>query len=74
MQDEILVEQNQIPKILENIFNLGKFALINYDDFKEIISKEINFFERINLDKNVINEFMKFVMENRLKYNYIFKK
>ena len=73
LQDEILVEQNQIPKILENIFNLGKFALIHYDDFKEIISKEINFFERINLDENVITEFMKFVMENRLKYNYIFK-
>ena len=73
LQDEILVEQNQIPKILENIFNLGKFALIHYDDFKEIISKEINFFEGINLDENVITEFMKFVMENRLKYNYIFK-
>ena len=74
LENEILVEENKIPKILENIFNVGKFGLINYnDDFKEIIANEIKLFDRINVDENIINDFMKFVNENRQKYNYIFK-
>ena len=72
LQDEILVEQNRVPKILEDIFNLGKFGLIKYDNFKEVILKEMNFFDKIKLEEDVMNDFMEFLMENRQKYNYIF--
>ena len=73
LQDEILVEQNRVPKILEDIFNLGKFGLIKYDNFKEVILKEMNFFDKIKLEEDVMSDFMEFLMENRQKYNYIFK-
>ena len=72
LQDEILVEQNRVPKILEDIFNLGKFGLIKYDNFKEVILKEMNFFDKIKLEEDVMSDFMEFLMENRQKYNYIF--
>ena len=73
LQDEILVEQNRVPKILEDIFNLGKFGLIKYDNFKEVILNEMNFFDKIKLEEDVMSDFMEFLMENRQKYNYIFK-
>ena len=72
LQDEILVEQNRVPKILEDIFNLGKFGLIKYDNFKEVILNEMNFFDKIKLEEDVMSDFMEFLMENRQKYNYIF--
>ena len=41
LPDEILVEQNQIPKILDEILNLGKFGLIEYNNFKDAIFEEM---------------------------------
>ena len=73
LEDEILVEQTKVPNILEDIFNVGKFALIHYDNFKEVIQNEMKFFDKIKLDKDIINDFMEFLVNNRQKYNYIFK-
>ena len=72
LEDEILVEQTKVPNILEDIFNVGKFALIHYDNFKEVIQNEMKFFDKIKLDKDIINDFMEFLVNNRQKYNYIF--
>ena len=73
LQDEILVEQNQIPKILDEILNFGKFGLIECDNFKEAVFEEMKLYDKIKLDNKVISALMDFVFENRRKYNYIFK-
>ena len=74
LEDEILVEQNKVPKILEDIFNSGKFGLIRYDNdnFKDVIFKEMELYDKVKLDENITNDFMEFLIENRQKYNYIF--
>ena len=74
LQDEILVEQNQIPKILDEILNLGKFGLIKYDNFKDAIFEEMKLYDKIKLDNKIITALMDFVFENRRKYNFIFTK
>ena len=74
LEDEILVEQNQIPKILDEIFNLGKFGLIEYDNFKDAIFDEMKLYDKIKLDNKIITTLMNFVFENRRKYNFIFTK
>ena len=74
LQDEILVEQNQIPKILDEILNLGKFGLIEYNNFKEAIFEEMKLYDKIKLDNKIITALMDFVFENRRKYNFIFTK
>ena len=74
LQDEILVEQNQIPKILDEILNLGKFGLIEYDNFKDAIFEEMKLYDKIKLDNKIITALMDFVFENRRKYNFIFTK
>ena len=70
--NEILVEENNVTKILEEILNVGKFGLIEYDNFKEAIFKEMDLVDKIKLDENISNELMDFVLINRRKYNYIF--
>ena len=74
LQDEILVEQNQIPKILDEILNLGKFGLIEYNNFKDAIFEEMKLYDKIKLDNKIITALMDFVFENRRKYNFIFTK
>ena len=74
LQDEILVEQNQIPKILDEILNLGKFGLIEYNNFKDAIFEEMKLYDKIKLDNKIITALMNFVFENRRKYNFIFTK
>ena len=73
LEDEIIVEQNKVPKILEDIFNQGKFGLIHYDNFKEVIFNEMELYDKIKIDENVASNFMEFLTEHRQKYNYIFK-
>ena len=74
LQDEILVEQNQIPKILDEILNLGKFGIIEYNNFKDAIFEEMKLYDKIKLDNKIITALMDFVFENRRKYNFIFTK
>ena len=73
LDNEILVEQNKVMKILEELLNKGKFGLIQYNNFKEALFKEMEFYDKIKLDENILNDFIEFVFVNRRKYNYIFK-
>ena len=71
--NEILVEQNKVRNILEEISNASKFGINKYNgNFKEIIFDEMNFYEKIKLDEDVINDFNDFLMQFRRKYNHIF--
>ena len=72
LQNEILVEENKVNKILEEILNVGKFGLIEFNNFKEAVFNEMNLIDKIKLNENISNELMDFVLINRRKYNYIF--
>ena len=72
LQNEILVEENKVNKILEEILNVGKFGLIELNNFKEAVFNEMNLVDKIKLNENISNELMDFVLINRRKYNYIF--
>ena len=72
LQNEILVEENKVNKILEEILNVGKFGLIEFYNFKEAVFNEMNLIDKIKLNENISNELMDFVLINRRKYNYIF--
>ena len=73
LENEILVEKNQIGKILIEILNTGKFEIDEINNFQESITKEMNFFNNININENILKEFLNYVNENRRKYNYIYK-
>ena len=73
LENEILVEKNQVGKILVEILNTGKFEIDELNDLKETILKEMKYFNNINLNENVLKEFLDYVNANRRKYNYIYK-
>ena len=73
LENEILVEKNNIADILVELLNTGKFEIDEIDNFKEVIFKEMEYTNNINLKESIMKEFMNFVNENRRKYNYIYK-
>ena len=73
LENEILVEKNQIGKILEEILNTGKFEIDILKNFREAIFKEMKYYNNINIEEKILQEFINYVSENRRKYNYIYK-
>ena len=74
LENEILVEKNQIPKILIELLNKGKFELTALKNIKDAINKEMKYYNNnINIEDNIMKEFMEYINENRRKYNYIYK-
>ena len=74
LENEILVEKNQVPKILVELMNKGKFELDALKNIKDAINKEMKYYNNnINIEDNIMKEFMEYINENRRKYNYIYK-
>ena len=74
LENEILVEIKQIPKILIELLNTGKFELSTLKNFKDAIFKEMKYTNNnINIEDNIMKEFNDYITKNRRKYNYIFK-
>ena len=74
LENEILVEKNQVPKILLELMNKGKFELATLKNIKDAINKEMKYYNNnINIEDNIMKEFMEYINESRRKYNYIYK-
>lgn len=74
LENEILVEKSQVPKILVELMNKGKFELATLKNIKDAINKELKYYNNnINIEDNLMKEFMEYINENRRKYNYIYK-
>ena len=74
LENEILVEKNQVPKILVELMNKGKFELDALKNIKDAINKEMKYYNNnINIEDNIMKEFIEYVNKNRRKYNYIYK-
>ena len=73
LENEILVEKNKVSDILVELINAGKFEIDEINNFKEVIFKEMEFTNNINVKSSILKEFMDYVNENRRKYNYIYK-
>ena len=74
LENEILVEKNEVPKILLELMNKGKFELATLKNIKDAINKEMKYYNNnINIEDNIMKEFIDYINENRRKYNYIYK-
>ena len=72
-EENILIEEKNIPLILKEIFDLNKFEISYFDDFKEALFKEMNYCKEINIEEYIFNEFIEFIRNNRKRYNFIFR-
>ena len=72
-EEDILVEENHIPSLLKEIFNLNKFEISYVDNFKEAVIKEMDYCKEINIEEYIFNEFIEFIRNNRKRYNFIFR-
>ena len=72
-EENILIDENLINKLLKEIFNLNKFEISSADDFSECMNKELNYCKEVNMEEYILNEFISFLKYNRKRYNFIFR-
>ena len=72
-EEDYLIETNNIKPIIEEICNLAQFEIARCDTFQDAINKEMNYFKKCETEKQVLNEFLNFVITKRRKYNFIFR-
>ena len=72
-EENLLIDQNNLPKIMEEIFKLNKFEISDVATFKEAFYKEMEYCKEINIEQYIFNDFVDFIRNNRLKYNFIFR-
>ena len=72
-EEKLLIEQNYLPKIINEIFNINKFEISDVASFKEALFKEMEYCKEINIEQYIFNEFIEFIKTNRKKYNYIYR-
>ena len=72
-EENIVIDENNIPLILKEIFDLYKFEISYVDNFKEALFKEMNYCKEINIEEYIFNEFIEFIKYNRKRYNFIFR-
>ena len=58
---------------MEEIFKLNKFEISDVASFKEALYKEMEYCKDINIEQYIFNDFVDFIKNNRLKYNFIFR-
>ena len=74
LENEILVEKSYIGNIMKEIINIGKFEIDILNNFKDAVFKEMKYYNNnIKVDEQILNDFIKYVSDNRRKYNYIYK-
>jgi len=73
LENEILVEKNQIIQILVEVLNTCNIEIDEFNNFKDVIFKEMEYLNNIKIKDNILKEFMDYVNDNRRKYNYIYK-
>ena len=72
-EEKLLIEQNYLPKIINEIFNINKFEISDVVSFKEALFKEMEYCKEINIEQYIFNEFIEFIKTNRKKYNFIYR-
>ena len=72
-EEILLIDQNYLPIILKEIFNINKFEISDVASFKEALYKEMEYCKEINTEQYIFNEFFEFIRFNRKKYNYIYR-
>ena len=72
-EEELLIDENYLPKLLKEIFNLNKFEISYVNNFKEAMFKEMDYCKEINIEEYIFNEFIEFIKSNRKRYNFIFR-
>ena len=72
-EENLLIDDYKIPKLLNEIFNLAKFEISDADSFEEILYKEMEYYNEIITDEIIFENFVDFIKTNRKKYNYIFR-
>ena len=72
-EEDYLIETNNIKPIIEEICNLAQFEIARCDTFQDAINKEMNYFKKCENEKQILNEFLNFVFNQRRKYNFIFR-
>jgi len=73
LENEILVEKNQVIQILVEVLNTCNIEIDEFNNFKDVIFKEMEYLNNIKIKDNILKEFMDYVNDNRRKYNYIYK-
>ena len=74
LENEILVEKSHIGNIMKEIVNMGKFEIDILNNFKDAVFKEMKYYNNnIKVDEQILEDFIKYVSDNRRKYNYIYK-
>ena len=72
-EENLLIDQSYLPRIMEEIFKLNKFEISDVASFKEALYKEMEYCKDINIEQYIFNDFVDFIKNNRLKYNFIFR-
>ena len=72
-EENLLIEQNYLPEIIKEIFNITKFEISDVASFKEALFKEMEYCKEINTEQYILNDFVEFIRNNRKKYNFIFR-
>ena len=72
-EENLLIDQNYLPEIIKNIFNINKFEISDVASFKEALFKEMEYCKEVNTEQYILNEFLEFIIKNRKKYNYIYR-
>ena len=72
-EENLLIDQNYLPKIMKEILNINKFEISDVASFKEALFKEMEYCKDINIEQYIFNEFVEFIKNNRIKYNFIFR-
>ena len=72
-EEDYLIDTNNVKPIIEEICNLAQFEIARCNTFQDAINKEMNYFKKCETEKQVLNEFLNFVITKRRKYNFIFR-
>ena len=72
-EENLLIDEYKIPKLLNEIFNLTRFEISEVASFEEALYKEMEYCNEIITDEFIFQEFIDFIKTNRKKYNYIFR-
>ena len=72
-KENLLIQQDDLPEIVKQIFSVNKFEISDVASFKEALFKEMEYCKEINTEQYILNEFVDFIKNNRKKYNYIYR-
>ena len=72
-EENLLIQQDDLPEIVKQIFSVNKFEISDVASFKEALFKEMEYCKEINTEQYILNEFVDFIKNNRKKYNYIYR-